>query len=451
MSGEGTRDAGTRGRGDAETGDAGTGDVETAGIGPLSASPRPRVSASRPLLVQKFGGTSVANAERIRAAARRMVRTREQGYQVLAVVSAMGHTTDELIDLAQQVCERPDERELDLLLSTGETVSATLVAMALKGMGCPAISLTAAQAGIRTTRFFSRARITDIQPERIRKELAEDKVVIVTGFQGVTEDLDITTLGRGGSDTSAVALACALGAEQCEIYTDVVGVLTADPRLEPRARKLDRISYEEMLELAQLGAKVMHPRAVELGELYGMPIVVRSSFANTPGTVICRGEGMEVRKNVRGIAHDTDVAKITLAGVPDRPGIAYAIFAPLAEAGISVDTIVQTASIDGITDLSFTVSGSDLTRSFPLVQQVASRIGAATVDAADDLAKVSIVGTGMQSAPGYAARMFGALSEQGININMITTSDIRITCIIQRAQVQQAVQTLHAAFELDRE
>jgi aspartate kinase len=248
-----------------------------------------------------------------------------------------------------------------------------------------------------------------------------------------------------------VALACALGARQCEIYTDVEGVLTADPRLVPAARKIDQISYEEMLELAQLGARVMHPRAVELGELYGMPIVVRSSFSDAPGTLITRGESMEVRRNVRGIAHDTDVAKITIAHVPDRPGIAHAIFAPLAEAGISVDTIVQTASIGGTTDMSFTVSGGDLTKSFALVQRVANEIGASTVDAADDLAKVSIVGTGMQSAPGYAARMFGTLAQHGININMITTSDIRITCIIDRRQVQRAVQALHEAFELDRE
>jgi aspartate kinase len=408
--------------------------------------------ASERLLVQKYGGSSVANAERIRRAAERIKRSRAQGYQMVVVVSAMGDTTDELIELAHQVSEHPDEREMDLLLSTGETVSATLAAMALKAIGCPAISLTGAQAGVRTTSLYSKARISDIHPERVQRELSRGKVVIVTGFQGVTEDMDITTLGRGGSDTSAVALACALGAERCEIYTDVEGVFTADPRVVPQARKIDRISYGEMLELAQLGAKVMHPRAVELGELYSMPIMVRSSFNDSEGTLIWREEeGMEVRKNVRGIAHDTDVAKLTIAGVPDRPGIAYAIFAPLAESGISVDTIVQTASIDGVTDLSFTVSRNDLTKAFPLVQQVARDIGASTVDAADDLAKVSIVGTGMQSAPGYAARMFGTLSANGININMITTSDIRITCIVQRDAAQQAVQALHDAFELDKE
>src|SRR4051794_14540662 len=273
------------------------------------------------LLVQKYGGSSLATAERIRASARRVARTAASGRPVIVVVSAMGDTTDELIQLAYQVAERPDDREMDLLLSTGETVSATLMAMSLHGLHQPAVSLTGAQAGIRSTRVFSRARITDIRPERISTELRHGKVVIVTGFQGVTDDADITTLGRGGSDTTAVALACALGAERCDIYTDVDGIYTADPRVVPSARKLDEIGYEEMLELAQLGARVMHARAVELGELYDMPIHVASSFADVPGTLIRRlpaeqgGGGpmpMEVRKNVRGIAHDTDVARITL-------------------------------------------------------------------------------------------------------------------------------------------
>ena len=412
-------------------------------------------SDAQSLLVQKYGGSSLSTADRIRAAARRVARTASSGRPVIVVVSAMGDTTDDLIQLAYQVTSRPDNRELDLLLSTGETVSATLMAMALHDLHQPAVSLTGAQAGIRSTRVYSSARITDIHPDRISTELRHGKVVIVTGFQGVTEEQDITTLGRGGSDTTAVALACALGAERCEIYTDVEGIFTADPRVVPTARKVTEIGYEEMLELAQLGARVMHPRAVELGELYDMPILVASSFADAPGTLIHRyGDvdmPMEIRKNVRGIAHDTDVARITLVGVPDRPGVAAAIFEPLAQANISVDTIAQSSGADGTTDLSFTVSRGSLERAMQITDTVAPRIGAAAVDTADDLAKVSIVGTGMQSAPGYAARMFGTLARAGVNINIISTSDIRITCVIPRARAEDAVRILHDAFELDRE
>lgn len=409
------------------------------------------------LVVQKYGGSSLATAERIRAASRRVARTAATGRPVIVVVSAMGSTTDELIELAYSVAERPDDRELDLLLSTGETVSATLMAMALHDLHQPAVSLTGAQAGIRSTRVFTRARITDIRPDRISTELHHGKVVIVTGFQGVTDDEDVTTLGRGGSDTTAVALACALGAERCDIYTDVEGIYTADPRVVPNARKVTEIGYEEMLELAQLGARVMHPRAVELAELYGMPIQVASSFTETPGTLIHRdGDSlkdmpMEVRKHVRGIAHDTDVARITLVRVPDRPGVAAAIFEPLAEAGINVDTIAQSSGADGNTDLSFTIPRSFLDRAVLLSQSIAPQIGAASVNTADDLAKVSIVGTGMQSAPGYAARMFGALARANINIEIISTSDIRITCVVPRDRAEDAVRVLHTAFELDRE
>jgi aspartate kinase len=418
------------------------------------------------LIVQKYGGSSLATAERIRAAALRISRTAQTGRPVIVVASAMGDTTDELIELAYQVAPRPDERELDLLLSTGETVSATLMAMALHELQQPAVSLTGAQAGIRSTNVFAKARITDIHPERISAELHQGKVVIVTGFQGVTDDHDITTLGRGGSDTTAVALACALGADRCDIYTDVEGIYTADPRVVPNARKLAEVGYEEMLELAQLGARVMHPRAVELGELYDMPIQVASSFADVPGTLIHRmlsvgvgvgvgvGENqmpMEIRRNVRGIAHDTDVARITLVRVPDRPGVAAAIFQPLAEANISVDTIAQSSGADGMTDMSFTVTRGSLERAVEITREVGSRIGAERVDPADDLAKVSIVGTGMQSAPGYAARMFGTLASAGINIAIISTSDIRITCVVPRDRAEDAVRVLHSAFELDRE
>ena len=406
---------------------------------------------ARRLIVQKYGGTSVGSAERITRSAERIAAVADAGYDVVVTVSAMGKTTDELIGLARQVSRDPDDREMDQLLVTGEQVSASLMAMALIDRGQQAVSLTGAQAGIRTTRLFTKARITDIHPERIRRELDDGRIPIVTGFQGITEDLDVTTIGRGGSDTSAVAIAAALGAERCEILTDVEGIYTADPRVVPNARKLNQISYEEMLELASLGARVMHPRAVELGEVYGVPILVRSSFSDAPGTLITRIEDVEVRKNVRGIAHDTDVAKIRIVGVPDRPGVAAAIFMPLADAAISVDTIVQNTSLDGKTDLSFTVSRAEHSRAAALVETIVPSIGASGLDHSEDLAKVSVVGTGMQSAPGYAARMFRALAGAGINIDMITTSDIRITCIISASQADEAVNALHAAFELDQE
>jgi aspartate kinase len=403
------------------------------------------------VLVQKYGGSSVAGAERIRAVAERVVASRAGEHGIVVVVSAMGKTTDELIALARSVTPDPEPRELDVLLSTGETVSATLLAMALRARGCPAVSLTAGQAGIRTNAWHTRARITAVDSRRLERELEAGNVAIVTGFQGITNESDVTTLGRGGSDTTAVALACASHAERCEIYTDVDGVYTADPRVVPAARGIPRIAYEEMLELANQGAKVMHPRAVELGQVYNMPIVVLSSFAPGAGTLIAAGDTVEIRQRVQGIAHETDVAKISLAGVPDHPGIAHAIFAPLADAGVSVDVIVQTASFEGVTDLSFTVGGGDLQRAVALVQPAAEAIHASKLASASDLAKVSIVGTGIQSAPGYAARMFGILSEAAINIDMITTSDIRITCVVPRADVQRAVQALHAGFELDKQ
>jgi aspartate kinase len=403
------------------------------------------------LIVQKYGGTSVGSAERITRSAERIAGVAAAGNDVVVTVSAMGKTTDDLIKLARQVSQDPSARELDQLLVTGEQVSASLMAMALIDRGHPAVSLTGAQAGIRTTSLFNKARITDVNPERLRREINAGRIPIVTGFQGITEDQDVTTIGRGGSDTTAVALAAALQADACEILTDVEGIYTADPRVVKTARKLDEISYEEMLELANLGAGVMHPRAVELGEVYGIPILVRSSFTDAPGTLITRIENVEVRKNVRGIAHDKDVAKIRIVGVPDRPGIAASIFMPLADAAISVDTIVQNTSLDGKTDLSFTVSRADHARAAALVETIVPEIGASGLDHSEDLAKVSVVGTGMQSAPGYAARMFRALAAGGINIDMITTSDIRITCIISASQAEDAVNALHAAFELDQD
>ena len=401
------------------------------------------------LVVQKYGGSSVADAEKIKNVARRIVETKEKGNEVVVVVSAMGDTTDELIQLARKINPKPQERELDVLLSTGEIVSSTLMAMALQNLGHKAVSLSGTQAGIETDTVYSKARIVHIEPKRIVKELEKGNIVIVAGFQGLTKEKDITTLGRGGSDTTAVALAAALKAQICQIYTDVEGVFTADPRIVPEAHKLKEIGYEEMLELATLGAKVMHSRAVELGQVYNMPILVASSFNDKPGTIIHGGIPMEVRNKVRGIAHDLNVAKVTVVGVPDRPGIASAVFEPLAKANISVDTIVQNASINKITDLTFTVARGDLDKAMSLIKPIAKSIGAKDCVSDSTLAKISIVGTGMQNTPGYASGMFRALSEQGINIQLITTSEIKITCIIAEDRAKDAVKALHRAFDLE--
>ena len=401
------------------------------------------------IIVQKYGGTSVASAERIKNVARRIAQTKDGGDQVVVVVSAMGDTTDDLIKLAHQVTERPSERELDLLMSTGEIVSSTLLAMALRDMGYEAISLTGAQAGIKTDSAYSRARILKVESRRVVKELEKGNIVIVAGFQGTTDEMETTTLGRGGSDTSAVALAASLGAKVCVRYTDTEGIYTADPRLVPEAQRLSEISYEEMLELATYGSKVIHPRAVELGELYNIPILVASSFTDNPGTLIHGGVSMEVRNKVRSVAHDLDVAKVTVVGVPDRPGIAAAIFEPLARAGLSVDTIVQNASIQNITDLTFTVAKSQLNAAMAVVKPIAQSIGARDCISDAKLGKVSVIGTGMQNTPGFAARMFKTFSEHNINIHLITTSEIRITCIIDEAKVKDAVRALHRAFELE--
>ena len=403
------------------------------------------------LIVQKYGGSSVADAAKIKNVAHRIVKSRQAGNQVVVVVSAMGDTTDDLIKMAYHINEFPDKREMDVLLSTGEVVASTLLAMALHGMGFPAISLSGAQAGIRTDDAFNKARITSIDPARIMKELEKDNIVIVAGFQGVTGEMDITTLGRGGSDTTAVALAAAIKAECCERYTDVDGIYTTDPRLLPEARKLKDISYDEMLEMVTYGFKAIQPRAVELAELYNVPLLVASSFNDNPGTLIHKEVSMEIRNKVRGIAHDLDVAKITVVGIPDRPGIAAQIFLPLAEAGISVDTIVQNASIKNITDLTFTVAQSQLPNAMAVVEPIAKSIGARECVGDPKWGKVSIIGTGMQNAPGYAAKMFDALSKEGINIQLITTSEIRITVIIEESRVKDAVKALHRAFELDKE
>lgn len=403
------------------------------------------------LMIQKYGGSSVADAERIKNVARRVAKTKDEGNQVVVVVSAMGDTTDGLIRLAYQISEQPSDRELDVLLSTGEIISSTLLAMALGGLGHRAISLTGAQAGIHTDSSYSRARILRVDTKRVTSELRNGNIVIVAGFQGVSGRRDITTLGRGGSDTTAVALAASLGAEICQICTDVEGVYTADPHIVPQAKKLREVSYEEMLELATYGARVIQNRAVELGWLYNVPILVVSSFNDSPGTMICKEACMEVKNKVSGIAHDTNVAKITVVGVPDHPGIAGALFEPLARANISVDTIVQNASINSITDLTFTVARGDLLKAMSIVEPVAKSVGAKQCLSDSGLAKVSIVGTGMQNTPGYAARMFRALHQHGINIQLITTSEIRITCIIAVDKVDDAVRALHQAFELEKE
>ncbi|MCD6452864.1 MAG: aspartate kinase [Dehalococcoidales bacterium] len=406
------------------------------------------------LIVQKYGGSSVADAERIKGVARRIAQAKAHGDRVVVVVSAMGDTTDRLVKLAYQISPQPSSRELDILLSTGEIVSSTLLAVALRDMGYAAISLSGAQAGIQTNAAHRRARIMKVESRRVVEELERGNIVIVAGFQGITGEMDITTLGRGGSDTTAVALAASLGAEVCQIYTDVDGVYTADPRLVPEAHRLAEISYDEMLELASYGAKVIHPRAVELGELYNIPLRVASSFAQGSGTLIHGGgsmgaSGMEVRNKVRGITHNLNVAKITIVGVPDQPGIAATIFQSLAQAGISVDTIVQNASINNITDLTFTVAKGDLEEAMPVIEPIARSVKARQWVSDSRLGEVSIVGTGMQNTPGYAAKMFEVLSRRGINIQLITTSEIRITCIIDDARVKEAVRALHQAFEIE--
>ena len=405
--------------------------------------------------MQKYGGTSVGDADRIRGVARRIVRSRDAGHRVATVVSAMGSTTDDLIALAQSVAAAPDPRELDLLLSTGELVSCTLLAMALRELGADAVSMGGAQAGIRTDAAHGRASIVALDPARVQGELDAGRIVIVAGFQGMTAEMDVTTLGRGGSDTTAVALAAALGAERCEVYTDVDGIYTADPRVVPNARKLAEIGYEEMLELASYGAK-MHPRSIELGAWYHVPILVASSTDDVPGTLIHDmteegGTPMEVSNKVRGVTYERNVARITMRAVPDSPGIAARLFEPLTEANVSVDTIVQNASAERLTDLSFTVERSDSPRALEVSRLVAAEIGAADCVANDHLGNVSIVGTGMQNGPGYASRMFRALADARINIEMITTSQIRITCIVDEKQVDDAVRVLHAAFELGQE
>ena len=410
------------------------------------------MSAS-PLVVQKYGGSSLATADRIKHVAGRIAKERALGSSMVVVVSAMGDITDHLIELASEITEDPDPREMDLLLATGEQQSVALVAMALHVRGVKAISLSGPQAGIRTDTAHRRARISAVEPARVRRELEAGNVVIVAGFQGATGDSvesDITTLGRGGSDTTAVALAAQLGADRCEIFTDVDGIFTTDPRIVPDARLLPTIGYEEMLEMAHQGAQVMQTRAVELGWFNNVIISVRSTFSDHPGTLIKEDPDVEQRNKVRGMVTDRNVAKVTIVAVPDRPGVSHTVFAPLADAGINVDLIVQNVGHQGFTDISFTVPEVDLVRVRKILDPVVKEIGAGDLVTDPNVAKVSIVGVGIHSGPGYASRMFGTLAEQGINIEMISTSEIRITCIIEQSQVEKAARAIHKAFALER-
>jgi aspartate kinase len=398
------------------------------------------------LIVQKYGGTSVATPERISAVADRIVATRKDGNDVVAVVSAMGKTTDELLELATAVSPAPPARELDMLLTAGERISMALTAMAIQARGVGAVSFTGSQAGILTDSEHGAAKITEITGGRVRDAIAEGKVVIVAGFQGVDpRSKEVTTLGRGGSDATAVALAASLGADVCEIYTDVDGVYTADPRLVPDARKLAEISFEEMLELSAAGAGVLMSRSVEFGRRFGIPIHVRSSFKPDEGTWV-KEEAME-QAIISGVAHDTSEAKLTVRGVPDRPGVAARLFEPLADEGINIDMIVQNTSYDGTTDISLTVPKASLAAADAIARRVAAEVEAAGVDVDPDIAKVSLVGAGMKSHPGVAAKVFRTLADAGINIEMISTSTIRISCVVRASDVEKAVRLLHDEFD----
>ena len=403
-----------------------------------------------PIVVQKYGGTSVGTPERIGSIADRVVRTREAGKDVVVVVSAMGHTTDELLEMASALTPIPEPRELDMLLTAGERIAMSLLAIAVNARGCKAASYTGSQAGIITDAQHGKARIVEIRPGRIQESLEAGNVVILAGFQGLSVNYDITTLGRGGSDTTAVAMAGALGAEVCEIYTDVEGVFTADPRLEPDARKIDRISYEEMLELAAAGAKVLQLRSVEYARRHNVRLRVLPSYTEGEGTWVVEEDEIPMLEQalIRGVALDADEAKVTLDEVPDRPGVAAAIFKAVAADGINVDMIVQNVSHDGRVDLSFTVPKADLGRLESVMRGIVSDIGAVRYSTDDAIAKLSLVGAGMKSSPGVAADMFDALAAEGINIDMISTSSIRISCIIRADDASRAVRVVHRRFEL---
>ena len=407
------------------------------------------------LIVQKFGGSSVADAESIKRVAARIAASKRSGQQVVVVVSAMGDTTDELIDLANQVSPMPNPRELDMLLTAGERISMALLAMAISNLGLEARSFTGSQAGIIITSTHGRARVIDVTPGRIQEALAEGAIAIVAGFQGVAQDTkDITTLGRGGSDTTAVALAAALDADVCEIYTDVDGVFSADPRIVPTARKLKSVTYEEMLELAASGAKVLHLRCVEYARRFNLPIHVRSSFSNLEGTWVVKDQpegGSMEQAIISGIAHDKSEAKITIVGVPDRAGVAARIFQAIADADINIDMIVQnvSAAATGLTDISFTLPRTEGSRGTSIVQKLQGEIGFQSIQYDDQIGKLSLIGAGMRSHPGVTANFFAAMASAGVNIEMISTSEIRISIVCRQADIERAVQAAHTAFDLD--
>lgn len=401
------------------------------------------------LIVQKYGGTSVADPDRIRAVAEHVAFTKRHGNDVVVVVSAMGKSTDNLIKLANDVSGVQPSRELDMLLSTGERISMTLVCMALAGVGIDAISFTGSQVGIITDTVHTKAKILEIKGDRVREALAQGKVCVVAGFQGVSTEKEITTLGRGGSDTTAVALAAALGADSCEIYTDVTGVFSADPRIVPQARKLQSINFEEMLEMAGAGSKVLALRSVEFARNHNVPIQVRSSFTWEPGTWITSQEPSMEDPIISSVVTDVSEAKVTVRKVPDRPGISASLFEPLAQANVNVDMIVQNTSTDGTTDISFTVPKADMKVAIGIVESVANQIGAAGIAQDDAIAKISLVGAGMKTSPGIAAKMFRVLADSDVNIEMISTSTIRISVVVAAADLEKAARSLHAAFGLD--
>jgi aspartate kinase len=407
------------------------------------------------LIVQKYGGSSVSDAEAMKRVASRIVATKKAGHQVVVVVSAMGDTTDELIDLANQITPLPAGRELDMLLTAGERISMALLAMAIKNLGFEALSFTGSQAGVITDSKHGKARIIDVTPGRIQEALKQDAIAIVAGFQGISQDTkDVTTLGRGGSDTTAVALAAALDADVCEIYTDVDGVFSADPRIVPAARKLKSVTYEEMLELAACGAKVLHLRCVEYARRFDLPIHVRSSFSNLEGTWVVsdqpEGGNME-QAIISGIAHDKSEAKVTIVGVPDRAGVAARIFQSIADADINIDMIVQnvSAAATGLTDISFTLPRTDGSKATGIVQKLQGEIGFQSIQYDDQIGKLSLIGAGMRSHPGVTATFFASMAEAGVNIEMISTSEIRISIVCRQADLDRAVKAAHSAFELD--
>ena len=404
----------------------------------------------KPLVVMKFGGSSVADAEKIKKVAERVITKKVSGYDVVVVVSAMGDTTDHLIDLAHAVSDTPPDREMDMLLSSGERTSMALLSMAIQAKGHDAISLTGSQAEIITDTSHRRARITDIKATRVKEEILKGRIVIVAGFQGISSDREVTTLGRGGSDTTAVALAYALKADICEILTDVPGVFTADPRIVPNARKLNEISYEEMLEMASMGAKVLQARSVEFASKYGIVLRVGLAHEDILGTVIKKEDSSMEQVLVRGIAHNLDEVKFTVHHVPDKPGIAAAIFSKLAEKNINVDMIIQNISEDGYADLSFTVSAEDIDKTSALGDLIRAEVGAERVTVDENIAKVSVVGVGMRSHAGVALKVFSVLAEKGINIHMISTSEIKLSVVIRKDRAEEAVRALHDAFELEK-